>query len=195
LTKLFFAAPASFFSAALDSHTWAAVAAGAAESFSHFFTKLFLAAPANFFSAALASHVAAADAAGAWYPSGDPLLSLTNAHAKRGSCRHKLLSMTSKHTVLDREMFVQALRHMGEQDLLFLNRMVVERLNLLAQARSTVQLAQFAVGDRVEFTANDGSIKRATVLRLNKKTTSLLTDDAQNWNVSPAMLRKLTAAC
>jgi hypothetical protein len=32
------------------------------------------------------------------------------------------------------------------------------------------------------------------VLRLNKKTTSLLTDDAQNWNVSPAMLRKLTAA-
>ena len=128
------------------------------------------------------------------YPSGDPLLSLTNAHAKRGPYRHKLLPMTSKHTVLDREMFVQALRHMGEQDLLFLNRLVVERLNLLAQARSTVQLAQFAVGDRVEFTANDGSIKRATVLRLNKKTTSLLTDDAQNWKVSPALLRKLTAA-
>ena len=128
------------------------------------------------------------------YPSGDPLLSLATARANRGSCQHKLLSMTSKHTVLDREMFVQALRHMGEQDLLFLNRMVVERLNLLAQARSTVQLAQFAVGDRVEFTSNDGSIKRATVLRLNKKTTSLLTDDAQNWKVSPAMLRKLTAA-
>lgn len=49
--------------------------------------------------------------------------------------------MRSSQTVLDREMFVQALRHMGEEDLLFLNRMVVERLNLLAQARSTVQLA------------------------------------------------------
>ncbi len=59
------------------------------------------------------------------YPSGDPLLSLTNAHAKRGPYRHKLLPMTSKHTVLDREIFVQALRHMGEQDLLFLNRLVV----------------------------------------------------------------------
>ena len=59
--------------------------------------------------------------------------------------------MTSRQTVVDREMFVQALRHMGEQDLLFLNRMVVERLNLLAQARSTVQLAQFAEGDRVQF--------------------------------------------
>ena len=37
---------------------------------------------------------------------------------------------------------------MSEADLLYLNRMVVERLNLLAQAKSTVQLAQFAEGDR-----------------------------------------------
>ena len=43
--------------------------------------------------------------------------------------------MSSSQTVVDREMFVQALRHMGEEDLQFLNRMVVERLNLLAQAR------------------------------------------------------------
>jgi hypothetical protein len=71
----------------------------------------------------------------------------------------KLPAMSSKQTVLDRELFVQALRHMGEEDLLFLSRMVVERLNLLAQARSTVQLAQFAEGDRVAFTTQDGSIK------------------------------------
>jgi hypothetical protein len=102
--------------------------------------------------------------------------------------------MSSKQTVLDREMFVQALRHMDEEDLLFLNRMVLERLNLLAQARSTVQLAQFAEGDRVEFTTHDGLVKRAIVLRLNKKTASLHTDDGQNWKVSPALLRKQTAA-
>ena len=48
--------------------------------------------------------------------------------------------MSSKQTVLDREMFVQALRHMGQEDLLFLNRMVVERLNLLAQATRVRQL-------------------------------------------------------
>jgi hypothetical protein len=67
--------------------------------------------------------------------------------------------MNSKQTILDRELFTQALRHMGEEDLLYLNRMVVERLNLLAQAKSTVELAQFAEGDRVQFTASDGSIK------------------------------------
>jgi hypothetical protein len=98
--------------------------------------------------------------------------------------------MSSKQTVLDRDLFLQALRHMGEEDLLYLNRMVVERLNLLVQARSTVQLAQFAEGDRVEFTTQDGIVKFGVVVRLNKKTASLRTDDAQNWNVSPALLRK-----
>jgi hypothetical protein len=101
--------------------------------------------------------------------------------------------MSSKQTVLDRELFVQSLRHMGEEDLLFLNRMVIERLNLLDQARSTVQLAQFSEGDRVEFTSPNGIVKRAVVVRLNKKTASLRTDDAQNWKVSPALLRKMTA--
>ena len=100
--------------------------------------------------------------------------------------------MSSKASIVDRELFVQALRHMSEEDLLFLNRMVVERLNLLAQARSTVQLAQFAEGDRIEFTTSDGVIKQGVVVRLNKKTASLRTDDAQNWKVSPSLLRKFT---
>lgn len=49
--------------------------------------------------------------------------------------------MTHHRTQLDRGVFLEALRHMGEEDLRFLNRMAVERFNLLAQARSTVQLA------------------------------------------------------
>jgi hypothetical protein len=98
--------------------------------------------------------------------------------------------MNSKQTILDRELFTQALRHMGEDDLLYLNRMVIERLNLLAQAKSTVELAQFAEGDRVQFTASDGSIKLGVVLRLNKKTASVRTNEGQSWKVSPGLLRK-----
>ncbi len=101
--------------------------------------------------------------------------------------------MNSKQTILDRELFTQALRHMGEEDLLYLNRMVVERLNLLAQAKSTVELAQFAEGDRVQFVGSDGSIKHGIVLRLNKKTASVRTDEGQNWKVSPGLLRKTAA--
>jgi hypothetical protein len=86
LTKLFLAAPANFFSAAFDSHTWAAVAEDAAESFSHFFTKLFLAAPANYFSAALASHVAAAGAA-------DAAGACANADALTNAARMKAMDL------------------------------------------------------------------------------------------------------
>jgi len=99
--------------------------------------------------------------------------------------------MSSKQTILDRELFTQALRHMGEEDLLYLNRMVVERLNLLAQAKSSVELAQFAEGDRVQFTASDGLVKHGVVLRLNKKTASVRTDEDQKWKVSPGLLRKV----
>jgi hypothetical protein len=98
--------------------------------------------------------------------------------------------MSQQQTVLDRELFIQALRHMSEDDLRYLNRMVVERLNLLAQAHSTVALAQFAEGDRVYFTTSEGSVKRGVVLRLNKKTASLCTDDGQHWKVSPTLLSK-----
>lgn len=68
--------------------------------------------------------------------------------------------------------------------------MVVERLNLLAQAKSTVQLAQFAEGELVNFTANDGTAKIGRIMRLNKKIVSLFADDGQQWKVSPELLRK-----
>jgi hypothetical protein len=100
------------------------------------------------------------------------------------------MSTHAKHTVLDREMFLDALRHMGEEDLRFLNRMVVERLNLLEQAKSTVKLAQFAEGDRVHFTTREGVVKHGLILKLNKKTASLRADDGQMWKVSPEFLRK-----
>lgn len=98
--------------------------------------------------------------------------------------------MSTNRTLLDRQAFVEALRHMGEEDLRFLNSMVVERLRLLAQAKSTVQLAQFAQGDRVGFTLDTGELKRGVIVRLNRKTASIVTDDRQNWKVSPALLRK-----
>jgi len=43
-----------------------------------------------------------------------------------------------------------------------------------------VMSAKLAEGNRVCFTTNDGTAKHAVVLRLNKKTASLLTDDGQN---------------
>jgi hypothetical protein len=88
----------------------------------------------------------------------------------------------------DRAAAVEAIRRMNEEDLRFLNRLIVERLKLIGQARSTVMLSRFSVGDRVSFQSTSGERKTGVVVRLNKKTASICTDDGQHWNVHPGYL-------
>jgi len=82
----------------------------------------------------------------------------------------------------------ESIRHLGEDDLRFLNRLIVERLKLIAQARSTALMARFNTGDRVGFQAPTGEWKSGRIQKLNKKTVSILTDDGHQWNVSPGLL-------
>jgi hypothetical protein len=88
----------------------------------------------------------------------------------------------------DRSAAAEAIRKLNEDDLRFLNRLIVERLKLINQARSTVMLAHFSVGDRVYFPASTGERKAGVIVRLNKKTASIRTDDGQHWNVHPGFL-------
>jgi hypothetical protein len=80
------------------------------------------------------------------------------------------------------------IRQLGHDDLLFLNRLIVERLKLLSQAHSTTLLARFGVGDRVSFQSPSGDRKTGQVVRLNKKSASIQTDDGQQWKVHPGFL-------
>jgi hypothetical protein len=88
----------------------------------------------------------------------------------------------------DRAQAAEAIRRMNEEDLRFLNRLIVERLKLIHQARSTAMLAHFSVGDRVSFQGNSGERKTGVIVRLNKKTASIATDEGQQWNVHPGFL-------
>ena len=90
---------------------------------------------------------------------------------------------------INRADAAEAIRKLNEDDLHFLNRLIVERLKLISQARSTVMLAHFSVGDRVSFPAATGDWKVGVIIRLNKKTASIATDDGQRWNVHPGYLR------
>ena len=96
--------------------------------------------------------------------------------------------------LVDRAAAVEAIRRMGEEDLRFLNRLIVERLKLIGQARSTVMLARFSVGDRVSFLSTSGERKVGAIVRLNKKTASIATDDHQHWNVHPSLLTPVVPA-
>ena len=88
----------------------------------------------------------------------------------------------------DRAGAAEAIRRLSEEDLHFLNRLIVERLKLIAQARSTAMLAHFSIGDRVSFQSQSGQQKTGVIVRLNKKTASITTDDGEQWNVHPGYL-------
>lgn len=93
-----------------------------------------------------------------------------------------------RYELVNREAAVEAILRMNEEDLRFLNRVIVERLKLISQARSTVMMARFNLGDRVSFQGASGERKTGVIIRLNKKTASIATDDAQHWNVHPGFL-------
>jgi hypothetical protein len=88
----------------------------------------------------------------------------------------------------DRAAAAETIRRMNEEDLRFLNRLIVERLKLIGQARSTAMLSRFSVGNRVSFQSTSGAVKSGIIIRLNKKTASIATHDGQQWNVHPGFL-------
>ena len=96
--------------------------------------------------------------------------------------------------IIDRISAVEAIKRLNEEDLLFLNQLIVERLKLISQAKSTSLMASFTKGDRVGFQTSDGRMLEGIVLRLNKKTVSVATDDGHQWNVAPGLLRLVQSA-
>lgn len=55
-------------------------------------------------------------------------------------------------------------------------------------------MTSFTRGDRVGFLVPDGRMLEGIVLRLNKKTISVATDNGHQWNVAPSLLRLIRSA-
>ena len=50
-------------------------------------------------------------------------------------------------------------------------------------------MGRFNIGERIEFEDHEGKKKTGIIVRLNKKTATILTSDGQHWNVAPGLLR------
>ena len=83
---------------------------------------------------------------------------------------------------------IQQVDALEEADLQLVNRYVVERAKAKSKDRRAALMASFSVGDNVSFEDKQGQPRQATILRVNKKTVSLLTDDDERWNVAPELL-------
>lgn len=77
-----------------------------------------------------------------------------------------------------------------ESELIDLNHRIVARLRMFAQLRAHTSMLEFKVGERVSFDSEDGRRIVGMLVRYNKKTVSLVTDDGHRWNVSPTLLTR-----
>jgi len=84
------------------------------------------------------------------------------------------------------------LSKLSEEELIELNRRIVERLQLVRAAKNLTRLACFSVRMTVEFETDDGRTIGGTVARLNQKTATVVTASGR-WRVSPSLLRPAPA--
>ena len=80
---------------------------------------------------------------------------------------------------------------LSEEELIALNRQVVERLRFLQQMRAHTKMLEFRVGDRVSFQPTGRPILFGVLVRYNRKTVTIVTEGGEQWNVSPALIRKV----
>lgn len=78
----------------------------------------------------------------------------------------------------------------NEAELRDLNRRIVERLRMLHQLRAHDQMLKFSIGDRVSFAPNDRPPVTGVLVKYNRKTVTVIADDGEQWNVSPALLTR-----
>lgn len=86
------------------------------------------------------------------------------------------------------------LTRLTEAELVALNHRVVERIKVLQQRRYHESMATLDVGDRVSFRPDCGHEVLGTVIRLNRKSVTVLDPHGVEWRVAPTFLTKVEGA-
>lgn len=80
-----------------------------------------------------------------------------------------------------------------EEELLELNRNVIERIRMIRHLRAQMAMVEFSIGERVCFENQYGHTLQGTVVRWNRKSVSVDTDCGHRWRVGPSLLRRVEA--
>ncbi len=81
------------------------------------------------------------------------------------------------------------LEEFTEEELVHLNRLIVERVRLMQQVKAHRAMTQFRVGQRVKFNSNAGQPVVGTLAKYNRKSVTVVTADGHSWTVSPTFLQ------
>ena len=85
------------------------------------------------------------------------------------------------------------LDQLSRSELVALNREIVARIKQMDAHAVAKDMVQFRPGDQVSFEARDGTVL-GRVMKLNRKTISILAEDGCQWNVSPHALKPVKNA-
>jgi len=80
---------------------------------------------------------------------------------------------------------------LSEEELIGLNRQIVERLRFIQQMKAHEKMLEFRVGDRVSFQPEGRPVLFGVLVRYNKKTVTVITESGEQWKVSPGFIRKV----
>jgi hypothetical protein len=84
------------------------------------------------------------------------------------------------------------IKELSEDELVYLNKLVVERIRYLRQVETVNQMAMFNLGDMVEFQDNRSTMLQGRVIEINKKTLTVLIDGRKQWNIHPGFLKLIS---
>ena len=78
---------------------------------------------------------------------------------------------------------------MTHDELVALNQRIVERLKFLNSMQAHKDMMAFNIGARVSFDSGQNGRLLGTLLKFNRKTVTVVTDNGQKWNISPHLLK------
>jgi len=78
---------------------------------------------------------------------------------------------------------------LSETELIDLNNRIIERLRMIRQVHAHVKMMEFSIGERVWFQTDVRKVE-GVLVRYNKKSVTVVTDQGERWTVSPAFLRR-----
>lgn len=88
------------------------------------------------------------------------------------------------------EEMLAAIRRLNKEELLRLNRIVVDKIRATQRVERELAAIEFQLGDRVRFKGRWDIILHGTIVRRNRTTLTVHTDTDGEWRVSPGMLTK-----
>jgi len=81
------------------------------------------------------------------------------------------------------------INQLTEAELTDLNRRIVERLRMIRQMQAHVRMLEFKIGERVWFRTDVREVE-GVLVRYNRKSVTVVTDNGERWTVSPGFLQR-----